>query len=220
MSSPFDNIPEKNIKKVLQLTEGHIFNYDVNIDIISTIRTDNMIGIILEGRCDVIYLDYKGSKIIVESLIENQIFGTDISLINNREYQIITKEPTKIVTFDYKQLIKTDNTDNKYYNIFILNLFDIIHEKIKEKNERLQILSNRTIRNKLLDYFSIERKKNHSRNIYLPNNYTDLASYLSVDRAAMARELSFMREEGFIETKGKRITILYDEDLKNRNQLY
>ena len=55
-----------------------------------------------------------------------------------------------------------------------------------------------------------------SKNIYLPHNYIDLANYLSVDRAAMTRELSFMKDEGFIETKGKRITILYDEDLKNR----
>ena len=220
MSNPFDSIPHKNIKKILQLTEGHIYNYDENIDIISTIITDNMIGIVLEGRCDIVYIDYKGNKIIVESLLENQIFGTDISLINNKGYQIITKEPTKIVTFDYRQLTKKENIDNRYYNIFILNLFNIIHEKIKDKNERLQILSNRTIRNKLLDFFSIQRKKSHSRNIYLPNNYTDLASYLSVDRAAMTRELSFMKEEGFIETKGKRITILYDEDLKNRNQIY
>jgi CRP-like cAMP-binding protein len=220
VANPFDNIPEKNIKKVLQLVEGHIFNYNANENIIETIRTDSMIGIVLEGMCDIIYTDYKGNTTITESLTENSMFGTDISLINNREYQILTREPTTIVTFDYKILTRRENIDNHYYNQFILNMFDIINNKIKEKNERIQILSNRTIRNKLLEFFSIERKKTHSRNIYLPHNYSDLANYLSVDRAAMTRELSFMKEEGFIETKGKKITILYDEDLKNRNQYY
>jgi len=217
MSNPFDNISEKNIKKVLQLIEGHTFKYGVKEDIIQTIRTDSMIGIILDGMCEIVYHDYKGNNIIVETLTENDIFGTDISGINNREYSIITKEPTTIVTFDYKTLTRRENVDNRSYNEFILNMFDIIHDKIKEKNERIQVLSNKTIRNKLLEYFSIERKKSHSRNIYLPGNFSDLANYLSVDRAAMARELSFMREEGFISTKSKIITVLYDENLKNRS---
>ena len=216
MSNPFDNLSEKSIKKVLQLIEGHTFKYGVKEDIIQTIRTDSMIGIVIDGMADIIYHDYKGNKITVETLTENQIFGTDISGINNREYSIITKEPTTIVTFDYRLLTRRENVDNRLFNEFILNMFDIIHEKIKQKNERIQVLSNKTIRNKLLEYFSIERKKSHSRNIYLPGNFSDLANYLCVDRAAMTRELSFMKEEGFIETKSKRITILYDENLKNR----
>ena len=216
MTNPFDNLSEKDKKKVLQLIEGHTLKYNVNDDITKTIRTDSMIGIVIDGMCEIVYQDYKGNRIITETLTENMIFGTDISLINNREYQIIAKEPTTIITVDYKMLTKIENANKPYYNIFLLNLFNIINDKIKEKNERIQILSTRTIRNKLLEYFSLERKKTHSRNIYLPYNYSDLANYLGVDRAAMARELSFMREEGFIETKGKRITILYDEDLKNR----
>ena len=216
MSNPFDNLSEKSIKKVLQLIEGHTFKYGVKEDIIQTIRTDSMIGIVIDGMADIIYHDYKGNNITVETLTENQIFGTDISGINNREYSIITKEPTTIVTFDYRLLTRRENVDNRLFNEFILNMFDIIHEKIKQKNERIQVLSNKTIRNKLLEYFSIERKKSHSRNIYLPGNFSDLANYLCVDRAAMTRELSFMKEEGFIETKSKRITILYDENLKNR----
>ncbi len=217
MINPFDNIPEKNIKKILQLTEGHTFSYGVKEDIIETIRTDSMIGIVIDGMCEIVHHDYKGNRIIVETLTENQIFGTDISGINNREYSIITLEPTKIITFDYKALTRKENTEKAYYNEFMLNMFNIIHEKIKEKNERIHILSNKTIRNKLLEFFQIERKKNHSKNIYLPGNFSDLASYLCVDRAAMTRELSFMKEEGFIETKTKRITVLYDENLKNRN---
>ena len=217
MSNPFDNLSEKSIKKVLQLIEAHTFKYGVKEDIIQTIRTDSMIGIVVDGMCDIIYHDYKGNNITVETLTENNIFGTDISGINNREFSIITREPTTIITFDYKLLTRRENLDNKIYNEFILNMFDIIHEKIKDKNERIQILSNKTIRNKILEFLSIERKKSHSKNIYLKGNFSDLANYLCVDRAALARELSFMREEGFIETKSKRITILYDENLKRSN---
>ena len=53
------------------------------------------------------------------------------------------------------------------------------------------------------------RKKNNSLNIYLTYNYIDLAAYIAVDRSAMSRELSNLKEEGFINIKGKKITLLY-----------
>ena len=36
-----------------------------------------------------------------------------------------------------------------------------------------------------------------------------LADYLGVDRSAMSRELSYLKEEGFIEIKGKRIKLTF-----------
>ena len=52
-------------------------------------------------------------------------------------------------------------------------------------------------------------KKNGSKYIYLPFNFINLADYLAIDRSAMSRELKFLKDEGFIEIKGKRITLLY-----------
>ena len=71
----------------------------------------------------------------------------------------------------------------------------------------MEILTNKTIRNKLLAYFKIMSRKNNSRVIYLPYNYTDLADYLAIDRSAMYRELKNLKEEGLIEVKNKRITL-------------
>ena len=93
--------------------------------------------------------------------------------------------------------------------MFIKNLFIIMTKKISERNERIQILTKKTIRYRLLEYFEIMRKKNNSLNIYLPYNYIDLAAYIAVDRSAMSRELSNLKDEGFINIKGKKITILY-----------
>ena len=39
--------------------------------------------------------------------------------------------------------------------------------------------------------------------------FTELASYLAVDRSAMTREISYLKQEGFIKTNGRRITLLY-----------
>ena len=97
-------------------------------------------------------------------------------------------------------------------------VFTIIHTRaiaftlinsINDKNNRIEILTKKTIRNRLLEYFKIVSLKNKSKNIYLPFTFTDLADYLAIDRSAMTRELKNLKEEGFIEIKNKRITLLY-----------
>ena len=49
-----------------------------------------------------------------------------------------------------------------------------------------------------------------SKSFTLPFSLTDLADYLSIDRSAMMRELAHLKEEGFIQKKGKKITLLYE----------
>ena len=87
------------------------------------------------------------------------------------------------------------------------NLLKIIFTKIEEKNDRIEILTEKTIRNKLLKYFQITSKRNGSKNIYLPFTLTELAEYIAVDRSAMSRELKNLKDDNIIEMNNKVIKI-------------
>lgn len=213
MTNIFDSISFKNKQKLLYSLEADTLQFSANSTILSLIKDDNVIGILLSGYIQIIRTDHNGVRTIIEELFDGDIFGTMISSLQNSEYDIVTKEPTTIILIDYNRIINFDMNNKGYYNKFIQNLLQIIISKIGEKNERIEILTKKTIRNKLLEYFNITSKKNRSRNIYIPFNYTDLADYLAIDRSAMSRELKYLKEEGLIETKGKRITLLYDKNI-------
>ena len=208
MDGLFKGISEKEKVKLLTLLKCHIYTFDVNVNIIPTIRNNNILGIIDKGSADIIKTNYNGDSSLIERLNTNQIFGTNISSLYNNEIEIITKEKTSIIIIDYKRLFYEENINKKYFNIFMQNLFSILNDKIKFKNDRISILTNKTIRNRLLEYFNVNITKG-TKYVYLPFNFSDLANYLGVDRSAMTRELKYMKEEGFIEIKGKRITCLY-----------
>ena len=74
---------------------------------------------------------------------------------------------------------------------------------------RIEVLSKRTIREKLLTYFSILSSKDFSKSVTLPFSLTNLADYLSIDRSAMMRELKLLKDEGFIARNGNKIKLLY-----------
>lgn len=208
MKNPFNKISEKQKDKLLKSLEAVTLNLKKNTSILSSIKNDNFIAIILEGRIQIIKTDYNGNRTIIEELKENGMFGTKISSLSNQEYDVITKENTKIIMIDYERIINNDN-QTPYYNQFIKNILEIIISMTNNKNNRIEILTKKTIRNKLLEYFSIVSKTNKSKNIYLTSTLTDLADYLAIDRCAMMRELKYLKEEGFIEVKNKKITLLY-----------
>ena len=75
-------------------------------------------------------------------------------------------------------------------------------------NTRIELLTQKTIRDKLLTYFNIISNKKFSKTFTIPFSLTDLADYLCVDRSAMMRELSHLKNEGFLQKKGNTITLL------------
>ena len=172
---------------------------------------DNIIGIIKEGCIQIIKTDDNGNQIIIDELTTGEVFGSYIAFFNNKDYSIQTKEESEIIIIDYDILMNFNQNTKEYYNQFIKNLLTIIMEDMKKTTERLEILTRKTIRNRLLEYFNISLKNSGTKHIYLPFNFTDLAHYLAVDRSAMMRELKYMKEERIIEIKGKRITLLTDK---------
>ena len=210
MINPFQNISPKNREKLLYTLESSRLTFPKNELILSNINQGNIIGIVIKGMMQIIKTDYNGARTIIEELEENDIFGTIISPLSN-EYDILTKEESTVYIIDYDEIKKLDLDNKSYYNQFIKNLLEIIILKIEERNNRIEILTKKTIRNKLLEYFNIESKKNGLRVINLPFNFTDLADYLAIDRSAMSRELKYLKEEGFIEIKNHKITLLYDK---------
>ena len=208
MVSIFNKISVNNQKKLLKLLEANTIFFKKD-SVLSSMIKGNIIGVIVEGYAQIIRTDYNGNRTIIEELEEGSVFGSFISSLNNNEYNVLTKEDTKIIFFDYEFIINFENNGYSYYNQFIKNLLEITTELIDEKNKKIEILTQKTIRDKLLTYFEMNFKKTGSKNIYLTSSYTDLADYLAIDRSAMSRELKNLKNEGFITTKGRKITLLY-----------
>ncbi len=210
MATPFEGLTKSQINKLFDLLGVHVYKFNKNQEILPTIKNENIVGIILEGYAQILNIEYNGNEIVIDNLYKDSVFGTNISLTNSENYQIIAKQDTDVLVIDYDKLINPQNLNHNYFNIFFRNLFDIINIKMKEKNERIKVLEKKQIREKLLEYFEMEYKKGHlNNNIFLSFSFKDLADYLAINRSAMFRELKHLKEEKLIEVKNRRVTLLY-----------
>ena len=160
----FYNISKFQKEKILQYLEANILFFKKNNIILSSVKKDDIIGFVVEGHLQIIKTDYNGNETMLEDLYENDVFGTNISFISNNEYSIKTKEDTKIVILYFDEIINKE-LNCAYYNQFLKNLLEIVNNKIISNNERIYILTNKTIRNKLLAFFKMVSDKNNSKYI-------------------------------------------------------
>lgn len=209
MTNLFQNISDKNIEKLKRILKANTVIYRKNVNILSNITRTNFIALIDTGSVQLIFNDYDGNKTILEEMHEGEIFGTLTTPLHNEEITCITKEETQITYIEYDQITNDEIIKSDFYIIFIKNLIRLLNDQISIKNNRIQILTQRTTRDKLLEYFKIVAQSKSNKTFTIPMSFTELATYLSVDRSAMTREISYLKDEGFIRTDGRKITLLY-----------
>lgn len=181
-----------------------------NQTITTYIKKRNQICIILNGEADLVRYDLNGDKSIIEHFTKNDIFGEAFYIITtNNELSVEAKKNCEVLFFIYDNIHQKCRHNCKFHHTLTENFSYLILNKVMDLNTRVEILSKRSIREKLCGYFNILSTRNLSKTFSLPFSLTDLADYLSVDRSAMMREIKSLKDEGFITKNGNKITLLY-----------
>lgn len=201
----FKNVNEEDLNKALKCFNTKKILFKREQTILSNIKNVGTIGVVLSGTAQLIRLDYSGTRTILTTYNTGDVFGDIFSNISGGEISVKAKEDSEILFLDYAHIINRCKKNCSYHNTIIQNMIEILSKRIYKQNERIEILTKRSIRDKLLEYFNLCAKKTASKVIYLPFTFTDLADFLSIDRAAMMREIKNLKEDGMITTKGKMI---------------
>lgn len=209
MNDLFKGIHPSKHGFLLKMLEASSLHFSVNELVSSKIKMNNYIAIIKTGYLHIIKTDSYGNRSLVEALDEGDIFGTNISNLVNSDYDVIAKEDSLVIFIDTAYIYSNANINSSIFSQFLINLLEITQKKLSINNERIDILTNKTIRNKLLSYFKHSYMDTNARIVYIPSTFTALADYLAIDRSAMSRELKNLKDEGLIEIKNKKIKLLY-----------
>ena len=86
-----------------------------------------------------------------------------------------------------------------FHRKMVENMVRIIANKNRDLMRKVEIVSKKTLREKILTYLSIQAQAQDSRYVEIPLGRVELAEYLCVDRSALTRELVKMKAEGLID---------------------
>lgn len=173
------------------------------------------VGIVCSGTASTIRYEARGSRTILERLGPQDIFGEVLSFQNTiyESIFVVCDTDCEVLFFNYDHILAPCSKVCPCHQQMIQNMLQIISEKAILLGERVEVLSKRSIREKLSCYFLRLSAQNGSSDIIIPFSMVDLADYLSVDRSAMTRELKKMKNEELISMERRRVQLLSINDL-------
>ncbi|MDR3240196.1 MAG: Crp/Fnr family transcriptional regulator [Clostridiales bacterium] len=196
----FAGIAESDLKSLLACLSAKQRRYDKGNFIFSAGQRPGSVGIVLSGRVHLLKEDAWGNQNLFAEIGEGDLFAEAIVCAGVDKFPISAAavENTETLWLDYKRVITSCTSACVFHTALIANMLRVLARKNILLVDKLEILSKRTTREKLLAYLSEQAKRNGSRAFDIPFNRQRLADYLSAERSALSAELSKMQADGLI----------------------
>jgi CRP-like cAMP-binding protein len=205
----FKNFSNQEINNFLISSHYRILSYEVGQ--IIAIEGDPLpeIGLVLEGTLEVQKNYPSGKTLVIDQLTTGDVFGEVVVFSSKNIFpsSIFSITASKIMFVKKNNLVKICFQNEN----FLINLLQLLSEKILILNNRLHFLSSGTIRQKICFYL-IERYQNQkSLHISTSISREKMAEQFGTTRPSLSRELSYMQRDGLIDIHKNFISI---KDLK------
>ena len=174
--------------------------------IISNNDSDKKIGFITYGKANIVKTDINGNTTIMRELKENDIFSNMFFQDSEDDIHIISNGETDTIIIDYYTLLNDCNRNCKVHRDLLTDLFDLLINDNKKQNEKIELLSQKTVRDKFL-YF-LKQRINKDKVFKVTTSYKAIAEYIVVDRTNLMREIKKLENEKIIKKEKGTIYLL------------
>jgi len=159
------------------------------------------VGLLLSGAVDMVKEDLWGDKTLLLRMGRDEIFGETFACGSDPSSTVtfVVAEDADVLFLPFHKILHTCTHVCAFHYRLIENMVRVIADKNRELLYKVEIISKKTLREKILSYLSREAEQQGSRYVELPLGRQELAAYLCADRSALTRELASMRAEGLID---------------------
>ena len=198
-SSLFYGINDEELKGILECFRARVRSYDSGEVIIRQGERVLDLYMVLEGCVNVEKDSFWGRRIIVSRVNPNEnIALAFVAAKNISNVDVVSAKKTKLLILSYEKCTSMCQNACTRHRVLINNMFEILSKENIELIQKIENISQKSIRDKLLTYLSNEAQKNRSNTFEIAFNRQDLADYLNIDRSAMCFEMSKLQKEGLI----------------------
>lgn len=206
----FRRINEKELGQLLECLGAQIKNYKEDEYIFLAGDEVNSVGIVISGVIEIMKENLAGNKHIVAFLGPADMFAEGIVCTMRRVSPVTVrvKENSKVLFIPYERILKSCGNSCVFHISLIQNMMMVLGEKNVNLNRKLELLTLKGMREKLVSYLLGESNERSSSMFQIMLNRTELADYLNVSRTSMCRELARMKEEGLIDFYGNSFKLI------------
>lgn len=197
----FHGCSEDDIKKLLHCLDSTTYKYGKGDAIYWAGTAVTSIGLVLSGSVQIESNDIWGNRSILGVTDPGDIFAEAYACVPNEPLivSVIANADCEILFLNVEKMFQLCADACPSHNQLIRNLITIGARKNLQLSHRMFHISSKTIRGRLMSFFSEQAAIQGRTKIVIPFDRQQLADYLNLDRSALSKELGKMKKDGLLE---------------------
>lgn len=203
----FEQIKRQQLPELLAAIKPVLKTFAAGTRIWQVGATVSSFGLVCAGQVQVVKENEKGNRTILATVSAADIFGEAYACTNGQPLPVAVDALTtaKVLFFQPDNLFEL--TPLAAQQQVMANLVQIFAQKSLLLNQKVEILSQRRIVDKVRAYLQMEQQKQHSQSLLIPYNRQEMADFLGVERSALSTTLSEMQQTGYLSYHKNQFTL-------------
>lgn len=212
----FSGMTAEDIENCLKCSRSELVAYGKDEIIFHQEDEPKSMLVLVEGSVAVCNNSLSGKRNIVAVFDKaGDLFGEVFVFLNHKEYdhyaQAVT--PAEVLQMPKDFFYHSCGDNCGYHDRLISNMLFILSQKAYFLNQKVQILSCATLRQKIAKL--LLKNTRTDGKVLLSMNREEMADFLNTARPSLSRELMNMQEDGLIKIQKRDIFITDFEELQN-----
>ncbi|AEF85789.1 cyclic nucleotide-binding protein [Treponema primitia ZAS-2] len=206
----FKGIAGPDLVSLLECLSARHKKYEKDSFVFMADDEPRFIGVVLSGALHILQDDFWGNRVILARAEPGELFGEAFSCggVKKLPVSVQAVEKSEVLLIDLTRIITTCSSVCVFHRDLIKNTLQDMARKNIALIKKMEHITRRTTREKLLSYLSSQAQQQGSTVLTIPFKRQELAEYLSVDRSAMSAELGKMQDQGLIRFNKNRFELL------------
>lgn len=166
--------------------------------------TAAFIGFVLEGTVQIVWDDLYGNRSLLVQAEQGELFGEAYAAagVDTMPLSGYAVQDSKIMWMECRRMLTVCTNACGFHSMLVKNLLQVVAQKNLLLSRKVQFMSQKTTKEKLMAYLLDQAKQKSALEFTIPLDRQALADFLGVERSAMSAELSKLRREGVLDSKG------------------
>jgi len=200
----FAGIDDADLSAMLQCLGAKVVSVPKNGSIFSEGDPAEHVGMVISGSVQVVQDDYYGNRSVITAVEPGEMFGEMFACaeLESLPVSAIAITDSLIMLMNVKRILKVCTNGCSFHNMLIENLLRSVAVKTLNLSSKIRFMSKKSTREKLMAYLLDMAKRRGSCEFTIPYSRQGLADFMGVERSAMSAEISKLKKDGTIDSKG------------------
>lgn len=208
--SLFAGLEAEELTAVLGCLKAELRSFSKNSFILLAGQEVSNVGVVLSGQVQIFREDISGNRAILAALGPADLFAEAFvcSHTKTMPVSVFSATDSTVLFIDYRRITTGCSSACGFHSRIIQNMMAVLADKNILLSRKIEHLSRRTTREKLLSFLSDQAQRTGSGTFDIPFSRQELADYLCVERSAMSAALSAMKADGLLDYTRNHFTLL------------